>query len=127
METAITLAKLWGLFLVVIPLSLLLNPKMIKELFSSMEKEITVYVSGIVCLLLGSVTVFFNNTWQKDWKTILTVIGWLFVLRGLASLFVTPMVAKNCSKMKEKEYTSYIVLAILIIGLILAYFGFSAK
>ena len=79
METANFLSAILGLFLVFIPLSLLMNPKKIKTLFSAMENDVTAYTCGVVSFVLGSATVLLNNVWAYDWRTLITIFGWILI------------------------------------------------
>lgn len=126
MVTANFLISLWGMFLVFVPLSLLINPQRIKKLISAMENETTVFVCGTISFVLGTATVLLNNVWAtKDWRTILTVIGWVMIIRGLVSIFMPEACIEMMQKIKDKEWTSYAVLGALLLGLVCIYFGLS--
>lgn len=126
MDTSIILANAWGIPLVVIALAFLVNPRQIKVFFSMFENETNVFVFGFVCLIVGVITLQFNNIWAPSWKTILTVLGWISVLRGCLNMFWTQGMVAFCNKTKENEYLSYVILAIFFLGLILIYFGIPA-
>jgi hypothetical protein len=127
MDTANLLANIWGISLVIIPLSLLVDPKQVKNLFTAMEKETNVYICGVVSFILGVITVLLNNIWAADWRVIITLIGWIAILRGLFGMFWTQGATKLCSKAKDKGWIQYIILGVLILGLIFIYFGFVGK
>lgn len=121
------LASIWGMFMVFVPLSLLINPKQVRGLFARVENETTAYVWGIVSFILGAGTVLLNNVWAKDWKTIITVIGWAGILKGLCMMFCTERTIKMSAKFKDKEWISYALLVAVFLGLVCVYFGFVGK
>ncbi|OGZ84644.1 MAG: hypothetical protein A2599_02685 [Candidatus Staskawiczbacteria bacterium RIFOXYD1_FULL_39_28] len=127
METANFLSAILGLFLVFIPLSLLMNPKKIKTLFSAMENDVTAYTCGVVSFVLGSATVLLNNVWAYDWRTLITIFGWILIIRGLVLMFWQEGALMFIRKIKDKERLSYALLAAVFLGLILVYFGFVGK
>ena len=127
METANFLSAILGLFLVFIPLSLLMNPKKIKTLFSAMENDVTAYTCGVVSFVLGSATVLLNNVWAYDWRTLITIFGWILIIRGLVLMFWQEGALMFIRKVKDKERLSYALLAAVFLGLILVYFGFVGK
>ena len=121
------LAALWGTFFVIVPLSLLIKPERIQEWISVIEKSVIAYISGIVCFILGTATIMMNNVWEKDWKTLVTVLGWLAVLRGIMFIFWTEESIRFCQKIKDKNWIQYVVFAVLIVGLASTYFGLTGK
>ena len=127
MEIANFLASIWGLYLVFMPLSLLVNPKHIKNIFSVMENEASAYICGTICFILGTATVLLNNTWAYDWKTIVTVLGWVSIIKGLFLLFWTQGAINFYSRVKDKEWLSFGLLALSFVGLVSVYFGFVGK
>lgn len=127
METANFLASTWGLFFVIVPLSLLVNPRQLKEIFLAAERDLTLYIRGVLAFILGSATVLLNNVWEKDWKLLITIIGWVAIVKGLASMYYPEGAKRMIARMKDKEWVSYLLLAGVFLGLVLVYFGFTGK
>lgn len=124
MEIANFLAEVWGMLLVIIPLSFLTNSKMMKELFMMAEKETAAYTEGVLSFFLGVATVLLNNVWAHDWMTIVTILGWLALLKGLFLMFWTSQAIAWEKKIKGASWFSYALLVSIVIGLALVYFGF---
>lgn len=127
MNTVNFLALVWGFPIVAVTLSMLISPKRIRELFSTVEKETTAYLTGIVTFTIGLMTVLSNNTWEKDWRTLITVLGWLTIVKGLTWIFMPQKCIAMMNKIKEKDWISYAVLVLLFVGLVAVYFGFTGK
>lgn len=87
MELSIYLAKVIGLGLVVLGVAMLINMKFINKLVADLVKSPgAFYMIRIHTLLIGSLLVFGHNVWEGGWPVIITVIGWLALLKG--GLFV---------------------------------------
>ncbi len=43
----------------------------------------TVFNNGIVWLMGGLAVVWFHNLWVKDWRVIVTLLGWMSLFSGL--------------------------------------------
>jgi uncharacterized membrane protein HdeD (DUF308 family) len=89
METSILLAKIIGPIYLVIAAGLLLN----QDHFRAVAKEVAsspalFYLTGVLALVLGMLIVRFHNVWT-GWPAVITILGWLAVLRGVVRV-VTP-------------------------------------
>lgn len=79
MEISLLLAQIWGWFLVITGLPFLLKKGLIIRLF---QEKWFVRVCGGTELILGLVTVVLHNLWVADWRIVITIIGWIFLLTG---------------------------------------------
>jgi MFS family permease len=127
MLTSLFIAKLIGPILIAAALSILIDEKsfraMMKDLFGS---RALVYWFGILDLLLGLVLVAVHNVWVWDWRVIITVIGWLSIVRGLVRILCTAWVIKNAPKLLRKEgLLMGVSIVMLIIGAVLSYYGYA--
>lgn len=127
MQISNFLAYIWGIFLIVMPLSLLINPKKIKSIFEMAMNETTVYYNGIASFIIGLITLFLNNSWNYNWKSIVTVLGLASLIKGCFSLFLPQEAARINGRMKDKEWIFYLLFAAIFIGLFTVYFAFIGK
>ena len=85
MELSVFLAKVLGLYLVIVAPAALLNrrhfPRLIKEFSDSLAM---VVLSGFVALVLGLLLVVSHNVWTTDWRVIITLLGWLTLIKVLS-------------------------------------------
>jgi hypothetical protein len=117
------LGQLWGITIVVVSFSLLINPDRLEKLVREMENEAAMFFWGIITLVIGVAMVLAHNIWVIDWRLSLTLIGWLSILKGLNILFLPKPMKNRWAKTKNK-YWRFIFLFLLILGLTLIYFGF---
>jgi hypothetical protein len=53
-----------------------------------------IFITGVLALLAGLAIVNAHNLWVPDWRVVVTVLGWLFILRGIMNL-VSPAVVQT--------------------------------
>ena len=126
MLTSIFIAKLMGPILLVVGISILLDEKSIrataKEVLGS---HALIYIFGLFDLLLGLVLVLVHNVWVADWRVIITVIGWLSIVRGLVRILFAPYIRKNAPKLLKKQgLLMGVAIVMLILGAVLSYYGY---
>jgi len=132
MSASIFLAQILGPMFVVVGIALLSKPQrfrtMLQELIGS---TILLYLAGFFGLLAGIALVLTHNVWAADWRLIITLIGWVTLLRALISIFQPQwIVAAGAAIVKQPVIFSGIFFGAavlnLIVGLILSYFGYAA-
>jgi hypothetical protein len=95
MTTSRYIARLMGPALLVIGIGIVFGLMMEGPGYSSLMKEFiadraVIFLTGILALLAGLAIVNAHNLWVPDWRVIVTVLGWLLVLRGIM-LLVFPL------------------------------------
>jgi len=95
MNTSRSLARLIGPILLVIGIGMAFGLMMEGAGYSSVLKEFIanralIFLTGILALLAGVAIINVHNVWVPDWRVIVTVLGWLLVLRGVM-LLVFPL------------------------------------
>jgi hypothetical protein len=95
MDTSKSLARLMGPILLVIGIGMAFGLMMEGEGYSNVLKEFIanralIFLTGVLALLAGVAIVNVHNVWVPDWRVIITVLGWLLVLRGVM-LLVFPL------------------------------------
>ena len=76
MELSIILAKMVGLYCLVLSISVLLNYQRIPSLVEDFAKdEVMINVSGIIALIIGIIIVVLHPVLTFDWRFIITAFG----------------------------------------------------
>jgi hypothetical protein len=123
MEVSILVAKIIGLYYVLVGLGLLLNGAYYRKAFSSLVKDSGfMFYGGMMSLLAGFLIVNYHNFWVNDWTVIITVFGWLALIKG-ALLLLAP---NFFTGFNSKIFKHSVVLGVfvLLLGLVFGYFGF---
>lgn len=128
MDASILLARIIGPLFLSVAVGVLLNPDFYRAMFAEFLKNRSlVYFSGAMALVAGIVMVSFHNIWAADWRVILTVIGWMSVLKGV-SRTVFPGLTPRFAKPFVDNGTLLKASAVVLIGFgtFLTYKGFIA-
>lgn len=126
MELSNFLANIWGLSFIVAGLSFLIYPKNIQKVIEAAENEATAFFMGIGTFVIGLAMVLSYNIWVYDWRVVITIFGWLSLIKG-ASLLLWPNFVINYSKrVGEARWLSYALVVMVLLGCVLIYFGFTA-
>jgi len=128
MQVSIFLAKLLGPVLVLVAINLFMNPKTFRTMASEIVKSVTlVYLFGIMDFTAGLAIVLVHNKWTLHWYVLITLLGWLLLLRGIARTVATEKVMSYAAKLAARRDLYAVAAAVTgVIGLILCYFGFKA-
>jgi hypothetical protein len=89
MDSSLFLAKFWGWYLIIFFLILSFNPNRIKQIFNDLKDEKFLIIGSFIAIIVGLLNILFHNIWEPNWKLIITLIGWIALLKGLF-LFIFP-------------------------------------
>ena len=121
----IQIFQILGLFFFATGVGMLVNPKFIKNILKELETSTaSMLYGGIISLFIGYFIVAYHNIWAWNESLIITIIGWLALLKGLA-LLIFPASAIRVYKNIDKG-TYFITWLIIVFGMILLYFGYFA-
>jgi len=111
MEATIFLVQFWGWFFVIESLIYLFRLKVFLE---RLGDRAFVTLDGYLSFTLGLVTIILHNIWVADWRVIITVLGWLFLLRGVVRISFPETIYKMTPKLTSKPALVRIMLAALV-------------
>jgi len=126
MELSNYLAEIWGISLVVISLAFLIKEKHLKRLFAAIETEDNLFSWGVISLVIGLSMVLTHNVWVENWRVVITIFGWLSLLKGLFLLFSPEFMKGLAKKIESSPIMPFALLISVFVGLTLTYFGFTA-
>lgn len=83
-----------------------------------------VYLAGFMAVVLGSLVVVHHNLWVTDWRVLITILGWLALIKGVL-LIVFPGFVQGYSRpfLGERGLMWFPPTAAFL-GLLFGYFGF---
>ncbi|MBN2096545.1 hypothetical protein JW752_04080 [Candidatus Peregrinibacteria bacterium] len=130
MEKGLILAAIIGPIYLFYGLSFLLYPKQWKRLIQEcIKNHFSMQASMFVALLLGLIIINAYNVWEWNRFLIITLTGWLFLIKGVFYL-LTPercikwVMARKCCQSKGWLYIWGTVMTIL--GVLLSYNAYIA-
>lgn len=82
------------------------------------------YLMGLTAAILGLLLVNYHNIWQTDWTVLITIIGWLALIKGVI-IVAFPNFIHRCSKpIFEGWGFRFFPYIAMFMGLLFGYFGF---
>ena len=126
MELSRFIAKLLAVVYCSVGLGIILNPDYYRRMFDEMIKQLSfIYLGGVMSLAIGFLIINSHNTWESNWTILITIFGWLALIKGVAIL-VTPEKFTEFSKNILQKENSFKTLGIftLALGFIFTYLGF---
>ncbi len=126
MDISIFLAKLIGLYFLILGVLSVLRSRQIKIMGKDFASSpITLAVSAEISLLFGLVIAIDHSIWEYNWKGLITVLGYLMILRGILRFAFPQQVKKMVTKMTNRGFWLSVIL-MLVIGGLLTYRGFTS-
>ena len=126
MATSIFLARLIGPVCLVIGLAPLLNGAAFRTLAGEfLNNPALMFLSGVITLPVGLAIVLSHNVWAGDWRILITILGWLAIVGGLARILVPQRAVAVGRTLLANPSTLHISTGVyLLIGALLCFFGY---
>jgi hypothetical protein len=128
MTSTVFLARLIGLFLLSVDASVLFQKAMFMAVLNNLtENRTSLFMVGVVLLLCGLSVVLTHNVWNDGFlPLVVTLIGWVLILRGVISMFVPgDGVARMIRWARVDEFSRLYATLTLVIGAYLTWAGFT--
>jgi hypothetical protein len=89
------IARILGPVLVIIGLGLLLEGETFRTMAGEfLRSAALVYFSGVATFALGLAILNVHHLWTRDWRSVVTVFGWLFVIGGIFRILAPSLVQR---------------------------------
>lgn len=79
------------------------------------------FVTGYITLILGTLLVTYHNIWTTDWTVLITIIGWMSLIKGVMLIAFPGYLGWFRTWYKNTRAWG---IAMIAIGLLFGYFGF---
>jgi hypothetical protein len=123
------LSKLIGLYAIAVGLALFVNkPMMAASVTGLYHDPSIVLIYGVIALSIGLAIVLGHNVWKGLPAAIVTLVGWLSLLKGLALLLLPANTqAAYFLGIHYDRYFDVYAAVTMVIGLYLTYAGFRSE
>ncbi len=115
--------QILGIVYFAVGLGILISPrfyaKMMKDL---LDNRPVIYLSGFITITLGYFLVTFHNSWSAEWGLIITILGWVALLKGVVILLLPKTFIKIAKSMYH--FLRFSAAIITIGGALLIYLGY---
>jgi hypothetical protein len=125
----IYLSRLIGLFLLIAGLDMFVRHADFANTIMLMVKDVPLmYVTGLIALTVGLAVVLTHNIWSGLPAIVVTLIGWMSLLKGVFLLFLSSgWVASIAGTWDYPGIGIIYGCVFVILGAYLTYAGFSAR
>ena len=102
MPSSKTIAGMIGPTLIAIAVALLVNLESFPALAESVSRDpLLIFVSGVLMFIAGLAIVRVHNRWEADWTVLVTVLGWIALIGGLARMMFPIELAAMATKFSQ--------------------------
>jgi len=117
MQQSLTIARLVGPVLAAIGVGMLSNQATYREMAAQFLGGLPfIYFSGILALVAGLYILNVHNTWTPDWRSTVTMIGWVLTCVG-AFRIIAPQFANFIASAVIANAGFFTGLGIVLVGL----------
>jgi hypothetical protein len=123
---AILIARLIGPLFAALGLGMLLNATFYAAAVGEgAHSPVLIAIAGMASLVAGLAILNAHRAWTADWRVLVTVIGWVFIVAGLIRL-ILPTLAETLAPAVYSGPAALTVagVVVLIIGGILSFEGY---
>jgi len=123
MDISIVLAQILGIIFIVLGLSMFFNKKnttvAIEEILSSRG---LMWIGGFMALVMGTIMIEFNNVWNSGLPLLITILGWLALIKGVFILVFPDFSISFYKKMNRGNLFVWAGVFVFLLGLILLWY-----
>lgn len=124
MDISVFLAKALGLYLLIVGSGMLINKKIRSIFLEILNNHTLLYVSDFLGLIIGILIVASHNIWVTDWRLIITLIGWVALIKGTLRVVFPHLGNATFIKWIECNASYYATVFLMVIaGAIIYYTG----
>lgn len=129
MDVSKFLSKVMGIYFIIISTAMFTNMQQFSNSINSLINDAPLmFVTGFFTLILGILIVVSHNIWQWNWRVIITILGWITLLKGVSIIFCPQLIDKTTVLFLQNMNVAYIAAGIdFALGVLLSYFGFRHK
>jgi len=124
------IARLMGPVLLVMGIGMVVGLMTEGDSYAALMKEFVgsralIFLMGALTLVAGLAIVNAHNLWVPDWRVVVTVLGWLFIFRGILAL-VFPTLVQRLGEDVSVGRTGIVAGAVvtLVLGAFLSVMGY---
>ena len=93
MRSSIIIARLIGPLFATIGVGMLTNTDTYRQIGQQfLSTYAIIYLSGVILLLMGLTILNVHQRWTRDWRSVITAVGWVFTVAGVWRLIAPQFV-----------------------------------
>jgi drug/metabolite transporter (DMT)-like permease len=122
MDISVLIAQVLGVFLAVVGIAMVANSRATAgAIEESAAHRGVVFMWGILALLIGAVIVVLNNAWTSGLPLLVTILGWLALVKGLFILLAPSAATALYRKFGHSGMIVFVGVVCFVLGIVLLY------
>lgn len=118
----IVIAQVLGIFFTVAGVSMLVNSKgTVVAVERSLEDKGILWLWGFLAVLIGAVVVVLNNVWMSGLSLLVTILGWIALIKGILILLYPNFAISLYKKFNKRGIFTVCGIVAIILGIVLLY------
>lgn len=127
MELSIFVAKIIGITYTAMSLGVLMGNIDYKSMYKDITSTPAVMpLMGMIGIIIGMLLIEHHNIWVWDWPVVITLIGWISVIKGTSFMLFPTQFNKFFEPMFTGSFMKIMPYFTLAFGLLFVYLGFFA-
>ena len=125
MELSILIAKITSVVYLSAAVGAVFSRDHYRRVFDDLFKNAALtYLMGFTAAILGFLMVNYHNTWERDWTVLVTILGWLALMKGVLIIAFPRFVQSYSKPIFEGKGLQFFPYVAAFMGLVFGYFGF---
>jgi len=122
MDISVIIAQVLGIFFAVVGIAMVVSSKATgSAIEESVEHKGMLFMWGFLALLIGAVVVALNNLWTTGLPLLVTILGWLAIVKGAFILLAPGAAASLYRKFSKGGMIVFCGVVAFVLGLVLLY------
>ena len=127
---SLAVARVLGPLFLLVGLGALINMGYMREMideFAKGKQHVLMMFAGVVQFLFGMFLVSTHNMWVANWTVIITIIGWVSLIKGVVALLLPRVAISMINFFRGQSWWIPVAgIIALVIGAVFSYFGYAA-
>jgi hypothetical protein len=123
MNIANTLAVLMGSALVIMGITLFNKSYFDAVMTDLANRKGLLWLTGFITFVMGMVIVALYNVWSADWRVLVTLLGWLTVIKGAVIMLFPSSMMLFYRRFLSNNVLTYSGIYALVLGGLLLFLG----
>jgi hypothetical protein len=118
----VVIAQILGIFFAVTGISMVINKRgTAAAIEESLQNKGISWIWALLALLIGAVVVVLNNEWTSGLALLVTILGWLALIKGAFILIFPGAAISLYKKLSKGGMLAFCGVVALVLGLVLFY------
>jgi len=118
MTSSTYLALLFGTYIIAVSIPMIVNQKRLVGMMEDfIDSPPLIFLTGVLALMGGISVICFHNIWTADWRSLITLFGWVAAIEGVLMIVIPdPLIRFAKSVLAKSSLISVLGLAYLALG-----------